>query len=146
MKRVSTEKRGANALEFALLLPVFVLLLGGSIDLSQMMLAQGAMRTAVGRGCRAGTLVDPGLAEANVSAVINTAKTSVLNAYQSNVGPCPSCVVTVTLEGAIPNRAVRCRLSAPWAGGLTPGLSGLTAGTMTDEAVYRLEFQRAPAP
>ncbi|MEO0601081.1 MAG: TadE/TadG family type IV pilus assembly protein [Myxococcota bacterium] len=144
MERRLTFERGANALEFALLLPVFLLLLGGSIDLSWLMLQRGAMRTAVGRGCRQGSLVDPGLKEATVNAVHTAAKAAVLDAYEGSVGTCASCVVDTQLEGTIPNRVLRCKLQAPWSGGLTPILSGLTAGTMNDEAVARLEFQRAP--
>jgi len=138
------EKRGANALEFALLLPVFVLLLGGSADLSWLMLQQGAMRTAVGRGCRVGSLMDPGLKEANVGTVHAQAQAAILQIYQDSVGACAGCQVDTVLVGTIPNRALRCTLTAPYSGGLLPSISGFYAGNLTDEAVARLEFQRAP--
>lgn len=136
--------RGANAIEFAILLPVFVLLLGGSIDLSWMMLQRGAMRTAVGRGCRIGSLVDPGLKEANVSAVHAQAQAAIEQIYEEGVGTCTDCVVATAIEGAVPNRSLRCTLTAPWNGGLASTLSGFYSGTLTDEAVSRLEFQREP--
>ena len=138
------ERRGANALEFAILLPVFVLLVGGSIDLSWMMLQRGTMRTAVGRGCRMGSLVDPGLKEATVADVHTRAQAAVRAIYEEGVGPCPSCTVNTAIVGTLPNRSLSCRLVAPWAGGLAPALSGVLGGTMSDEAVARLEFQRQP--
>ncbi|MEN0060737.1 MAG: TadE/TadG family type IV pilus assembly protein [Myxococcota bacterium] len=138
-----TKRRGANAVEFALLLPVFVLLVGGSVDLSWLMLQRGAMRSAVSRGCRAGSLVDPGLKESAVADVHTRAQNAIRSLYEGSVGACPGCVVNTTMVGAIPNRALRCNLVAPW-DGLTPALSEIQSGDLTDEVVVRLEFQRDP--
>lgn len=137
-----SRRRGANAVEFAILLPVFVLLLGGSIDLSWYMVQRGAMRTAVARGCRQGSLVDPGVADVSAGTVYDRAKTSILSIYEASAGECTSCIVFTQMEGTTPNRALRCRLTAPWSG-LAPTLSNLTPGGLEDEVVVRMEFQRS---
>ncbi|MEN0068300.1 MAG: TadE family protein [Myxococcota bacterium] len=139
-----TVLRGANAVEFAILLPVFVLLVGGSIDLSWLMVQRGAMRTAVNRGCRVGSLVDPGLKEVTVAAVHARARTEILSLYENSVGACPKCTVDTRVVGAIPNRALHCNLVAPW-NGLAPVMSDIRSGDLSDEVVVRLEFQRDPA-
>lgn len=142
-RNASRSRRGANAVEFAILLPVFVLLVGGSIDLSWYMVQRGAMRTAIARGCRAGSLVDPGANQVRVADVYNQAKNRILAIYEQGAGECKGCEISTALEGTIPNRALRCELVAPWAG-LAPTLSGITSTGMRDEVVVRMEFQRSP--
>ena len=135
-------RRGANAVEFALLLPVFLVLVGGSMELSWLIYQQGAARTAVSRGCRAAAMVDPGPAESTVSEVLAAVQTEVIDDYRDGGGgSCPDCTVTAALVGAVPNRSLQCTFTVPYVG-LTALLGPVWSGVMTDEVIVRLEYQR----
>ncbi|MFT5686226.1 MAG: hypothetical protein ACI8RZ_007182 [Myxococcota bacterium] len=52
-------RSGSAAVEFALLMPVFVLLLGGLLEFSWLFFTRSGLNAAAREGCRAGVLVDP---------------------------------------------------------------------------------------
>jgi Flp pilus assembly protein TadG len=52
-------RRGSNAIEFALILPVLLILVAGVVDLGQLLYLADATVAAVAEGARAGALADP---------------------------------------------------------------------------------------
>lgn len=52
-------RRGGNAIEFALLLPVFIALLAGIMEYGWLFFMRATMLTAARAGCRAGSVVMP---------------------------------------------------------------------------------------
>lgn len=134
-------RRGANAVEFALLLPVFVAVLAGAMELSWLFYQQSAVRSAVSRGCRAAAMMDPGSFESSMSTMVGAARANVLGQYTASVGPCPSCASNATAVGTVPTRSLRCELTAPYIG-LTGLLGQRVAGDLQDSVVIRMEYQR----
>lgn len=132
-------RRGANAVEFALLMPVFALILFGLVDYSWLGFHVQGVKTAVQSGCRSSSTVDPGLNERDIGVVLVTARNKVLAAYQQAGGNCTDCQVTATALGALPNRSVQCTLSVPFASltGFVPVPTRVQATVVT-----RLEYQR----
>ena len=137
--RRSNRRRGANAVEFALLLPVFVALVTGSIEFGWMLFQAGAARTAVTRGCRTAALLDPGLREANLASIQLAADTAVKQTLVQTGGKCSGCSVTTAAVGTRPNRSIRCTLNVPYV-----SLTSMAMGpAMTEAVTVRLEYQRS---
>ncbi|MEN0060874.1 MAG: TadE/TadG family type IV pilus assembly protein [Myxococcota bacterium] len=133
-------RRGANALEFALLLPVFVAFVGASMHYSWLLVEQANVRGAVAEGCRAGSLHDPGIHDSHADALLAAASAAIQTAYESEAGSCKDCVATATLEGDAPNRVLRCQFTVPFSG-VVPWVQDHSL--LSDEVVVRLEFQRS---
>lgn len=53
------DRRGANAIEFALILPVFVMLMMGVMEYSWFFFQRSTIVNAVRDGCRAGAVIPP---------------------------------------------------------------------------------------
>ena len=132
-------RRGANAVEFALLLPLFVTVVALSMDMGWLMFQRGAVRTAVAHGCRAAAMLDPGPNEDNLAPVLAQAEAKVLAGYEAQGGLCQACVAVADAVGVVPQRSLRCRLSAPH-GSLTHLFPGV--GSLEDTVVVRFEHQR----
>ncbi len=140
MTGLSRRRRGANAIEFAMLLPVFVSLVGAGIEIGWMLFQQGAVRTAVTHGCRVAAMVDPGPEESNLDAVYSLASEKLKNEYAASGGLCDACTVTVAAVGTVPHRSLQCTLRAPYV-----GLTALFPGdppTLADQVTLRFEHQR----
>lgn len=129
-------RRGANAVEFALLLPIFLTASWGMVEFSWLSYQQSSVGEAVERGCRTASLVDPGRGEEDSNALLTAAKARVLAEYDAE---CTTCGVTAVLVGEVPQRSLQCTLAAPYRG-LTQTFDQLTR--MTSTATSRLEFQR----
>ncbi|MEO0606238.1 MAG: TadE family protein [Myxococcota bacterium] len=132
-----TRRRGTNAIEFSLLMPVFVIAVMALIDLSWLSFRQGAAQDAVQRGCRDASLVDPGRGEADVAALLDAARAAIKAEYDAD--GCDTCEIDAALTGTVPYRAVECSLEADHFG-LTPFFGG--ARRFGSQATMRLEYQR----
>jgi hypothetical protein len=134
-------RRGANALEFGLVMPVFALLMGSLVDLSWQAYQQAALESAAHFGCRQGSLIDPGLQEKSIANVVTKTEGAMVSWLQEHGGSCgQGCKVSVAAIGARPVRSLQCRVGvqyAPLVGIL------LSERTLTAEAVVRLEYQRS---
>jgi hypothetical protein len=53
-------RRGSNAIEFAILLPVYLSLVSAGVDLGWLLFHRASLDFAVNRGCRDGSMVDYG--------------------------------------------------------------------------------------
>ncbi len=131
---------GANALEFGLTLPVFILLLFGIIEYGWLFFIDSVMNTAVADGCREGSILDPGFGERNSGVLLERATDvmfETLAAYGAD--NCDDCSAFVRLIDQAPARSLYCE--ATWT--VTP-LLGLTSDevTVTASTSTRLEWQR----
>ena len=142
----SKHRRGANALEFALIFPIFWLLLGGAADLGWLFYHQSILDAATVVGCRAGAIVDPGWNEtdmANVEQAANDAMIHVLDAYPGTY--CDphhdDCYLSVTPTGTAPGRSLICRVERDF----TPIIGVAARPVRLHSAIaVRMEWQRWP--
>jgi hypothetical protein len=143
MPRSVRGRRGAHVVEFALLMPLFILLIAGCMEYSWVMVFRSALNSAVDVGCRAASLVDPGLREADIADVHGEAESKMVLWFDSHGPGCGgSCVTAVDVVGQLPARSVRCTLQIEYQPitGFLP-----TPSVMDATAVVRLEFQRNPS-
>ena len=126
-------RRGANSVEFALLMPPFVLLTAAIVDYSWMIFELQELKSAVRVGCRGAATIDPGQHELQLDAVLTAARERVSGAYGG------SCQVSAEAIGSLPNRSLECTVAIGPSSltGLVPMPSTLQAST-----VVRLEYQR----
>lgn len=135
-------RRGATAIEFALTMPVFTLLVIAVIDMSWVYMQKSALDSSASIGCRAGALVDPGRGEANIADVEDAASAALREAMSSSgMGACDesTCSVAVEVFGSVPARSLKCTVKRKF-----DPIVGMVVGDMTlasDQAV-RLEWQR----
>lgn len=114
MTRPERRRRGANAIEFALTLPVLLLVVSGVFDWSWLAYQRTALKSAVSAGCRAASLIDPGQDDAALPDLQERATDVTLDALEvyGASGPCAEgCDVSVDLSGAPPGRVVRCTVA-----------------------------------
>lgn len=134
-------RRGAEAVEFALVMPVMVLILVGMIEMSWLFYTRASLDSSTSVGCRAGALVDPGINESNLSEVEDTASTSLITAMdQLGLRDCNTrCAAEVALTGAQPSRTLVCTVEYDF-----QPLIGLVLPRMVLVAnqVVRMEWQR----
>lgn len=132
-------RRGASAVEFALLMPVFVGIVFGLVEYSWLTFRTQEVAAAVQNGCRSSATIDPGLNERDMDLVLSAARSRMVTAYQHGGGTCADCVAAAVAVGTLPNRAVQCSLSVPF-----DALTGFlpTPARVRVGAVSRLEYQR----
>ncbi len=132
--------RGAAMVEFALLLPVYLLLVFAILEYGWLMLSQASLGTAARDGCRQGAVVLPWVGSGSDGS-IDTAQ-SVIDARLAELGlSCAqtTCEVTVAIEGDRPDQALTCDITRDYGPiiGLLP-----TPGQLTTTASTWLEYQR----
>ena len=126
-------ERGASAVEFALLLPVLMLILFGIIEFGMVMYSREVLTNASREGARAGIVLQtPKLTMGQIQSVVTT--------YLTNTGINPSNVtVNVTgAQGVFPNNLI---VSATYPYQFfAPGILGLgNTITLTTQTVMRHE-------
>ncbi len=136
-------RRGGTALEFGLILPVFVLLVGAIMDMAWLFYMESALDRAVMLGCRAGALVDPGEGDASIATTKSKAETVMEEALWMNatgLSAIPeSLTTTVTTHGSSPGRSLVCEATVEFQPLIGIVLDPLTLGSAT---AIRLEWQR----
>jgi Flp pilus assembly protein TadG len=116
--RASAAERGASAVEFALILPVLMLLIFGLIAFGFIFAQQLGLNNAARDATRAGVVQPLGATSLTCSGIAALARTSA----SGNLGMNPSAVA-VTVTGPLPN-STTCALAA---GSATATGSGTTA-------------------
>ena len=134
-------RRGANAIEFALTLPVFMALIMGVVDYGFLFMMQSGIDNAVSLACREGAKIDP--LRGNPITTAQTQLTS-RSAYFCN-GSCTTLSAAYVTGAAwnIPNRTLKCTIIMP-----NPRkLVGFVPYPASIQSVsyYRLEWQRPTA-
>ena len=146
MSRFPTSRRprsGASAAEFALILPVFLLLLITVMDFGWLFFQRATLDMAATVGCRAGSLQDPGDGDANLALVQDVAAEAMkIELIRAGAGDCgDGCYTDVYAYGDPPGRSIVCIVGRD----IEP-LVGLAVEPMTLESsiAMRLEWQRWP--
>lgn len=132
-------RRGANAIEFALCLPVWLLTVTAILDYGWLYFHQTSLDMAANMGCRQGSLIDPGESDENVDAVYSRAAVAIGETLAELGTPeCEDCTIDTRLEGASPTRTLVCEVNRP----LDPLVGMVLDETrLTARQVARLEYQ-----
>lgn len=131
-------RQGANALEFALTLPVFVTITLGILDLGWLYYQQSALDGAVHQGCRFGALQDPGSNNVNLDTIIAATRDQINLAMSAGGSPCDGCTITVDNLYATPALSLRCSVTNNYS-----SLVGIVNDfPFSSTAIMRMELQR----
>lgn len=106
--RALQPRRGANSLEFALLLPVFLLILTATFDYGWYFFQRAAVLEATRQGCRAGSVLE----KDNATTPTAQAKSTIddfLDSYGVSCGD--NCEVKAAYTGASPSEQLQCDIS-----------------------------------
>lgn len=139
-----TTRRGTNAVEFALILPTFVLLLFAVMDFGWLFFQRATLDIAATHGCRAGALVDPGQDEADMASVQLAAYDGMRDElYRAGGGDCTdsNCYVDVFAYGDPPGRSLICVIGKDFE---PPVGMLLSPRTIESSIAVRMEWQRWP--
>jgi hypothetical protein len=125
-------RRGANALEFALTLPVFLVFMLGVVDYGYLMMCKALLDASLMEGTREGAITDPALVP-NIRVVAQTTAAGIV------AGVCTGCTFNCVDSGAPPARELSCTGSWP----ITPlvGFVPMPAN-ITSQSRQVLEWQR----
>jgi hypothetical protein len=138
MQPMRRKRRGANAVEFALTIPYFLLITFIMIDWGWYFGVRAAMEALVSVGCRNAALTDPMLVD--VPAVTQDALGEMLNAIPG--ATCGAgCIIEVAEVGEVPGRSLLCKASLPY----TPLTNfGIAPSHLATATIMRYEWQRPP--
>jgi len=131
------DRKGASAIEFALVLPVLVLLLFGIIEFSIILFDKAVITNASREGARAGIVfADPRPTDAQISAVVNTYCSDHLITFGS-----ASPVTTFPIRGSSSGDTLSVRVLYQYDFLVLPNfISSLTGGiNLAAETVMRME-------
>ncbi len=134
-------RRGAEAIEFALVMPVFLAIITAMMDLSWLFYTESSLDVSTHIGCRAGALVDPGRDESNLAEVHAVTNAALVTAMEAQgLDDCDNrCTSQVDTFGSAPARTLTCEVAYQF----TPLLGlGLAEMTLSSTQVVRLEWQR----
>lgn len=95
------KRRGAQAIEFALALPMLVVLAAGTIDVGQYLYASERVAAVASEGARSGALADPDLDEDPIAMATSMAESTWASTELGG-----DLTVDAMLDGAAPNRRV----------------------------------------
>lgn len=133
-------QRGTEAVEFAMLFPIFAAIVLGVTDFGWLAYHKASVHSAVHMGCRQGSLIDPGFGESQLPAVVAATHTALTTQYDLEGPGCNgACSTTVAAVGTNPGRSLACQLDVNWV-----PLTGYAIGpkTLSANAIVRLEYQR----
>ncbi|MCB9758331.1 MAG: pilus assembly protein [Alphaproteobacteria bacterium] len=130
-------RRGANAIEFALILPVFVTIMVGIMDFSWFFFVRSTVINAVRDGCRAGAVVPP---DENPELVARAEMEDILATWNADCNdPNITCTFDIQASGSSPSEVLECSITLE-----QDPLIGLVPmpETTTASAVVHFELQR----
>ena len=133
MKRDNT-RRGSSAVEFALTLPVFVMIIGMFADYGWVFFQKAMLDNAIHEGCRQGAVTDPSRLDPHT-----VADTAIHDQMEAVGQPCGSgCTVTLVDTGVNPAVSLQCLIDRPVTSltGIAPVPASLQSMTL-----MRYEFQ-----
>lgn len=140
MSRTTRRRRGNYALEFALCLPIWFTIISATMDYGWLIMNQTILDSAANRGCRAGSIIDPGNQDQYIRDVTNRAE-AVMESFieQTGIARCDDCEVLTATQGAPPSRRLVC--NATWT---TTSVTRLfwDEHTLRSRQIARLEWQR----
>ncbi|MCB9686118.1 MAG: pilus assembly protein [Alphaproteobacteria bacterium] len=140
MRHERQQRRGANAIEFALTLPLYLLIVLGIMDFGYLYHIQAGLDNAAATSCREGAKIDPN--DGDPVATASAFLTSRSALFCS--GGCTMDVQDLnTGQWEPPDRTIKCGITRSY----TP-LIGLVPhpATLSSVSFQRLEWQRNPTP
>ncbi len=109
------QRRGSNAVEFALVLPVFVALIFGMMEFSWVFFQRTTVVHSVRNGCRAGATVHPdGDDRGSPATVAQDAIEGYLSELGLDCGANISCTFDIQQVGSTPSENLDCSFSMDW--------------------------------
>lgn len=138
-------RRGANALEYALTLPFFLLITFGMMEYGWFFAKVAQVNGALAQSCREGSLIDPGDGGCGDSCITDTVEALLIARLNSNSLSCVDCSAVVT--GIAPDRVVECTAIVQYSAitGYLPNNS-IVPSTISTASQVRLEWQRIAFP
>jgi Flp pilus assembly protein TadG len=139
MTRNCRRQRGATLLEFALTLPVYLVVMMGIVDAGWLYFQQSSLDGATRIACRGGTTVDPGTNSVNIQTVYDYVTNQVPIELDEMGVNSNGLSINVTTTGAAPTRTLVCTVQQPYT-----ALTGLVlpSMTVTSTTAMRMEYQR----
>lgn len=134
------DRRGGSLIEFALIWPVFMTMFLGIIDSGSFLWQRLALEFATQSGCRAGSMVDPGVGSVNAEAVYSRVATAVPAAFTRYGMDCGDCEAgaEIVLDPTTNVSSLACTVTRT-----TTTITGLIPSIAIEGTVLlRLEFQR----
>ena len=110
-RRAASRRRGANAIEFALCMPIWVLAVASIFDFGWLVFSKTTLDAATNEGCRAASFIDPGETLNQLAEIERVARARTIEAVERlSLQPCPSCKVSVRIIDTGPD-TLRCESS-----------------------------------
>ena len=130
------DRRGANAIEFALTFPVFIMILMGFIDFGGYFSGLSIADNIAAQTCRDVALLDPLVEDVELVAEEHMMARVEDMPFVSCGG---ACMIEATIEGAPPSAHLVCRITLD-----TQSLTGMTPipDSVNSASMARMEWQR----
>jgi Flp pilus assembly protein TadG len=128
------KRRGSQAIEFGLALPMLLVLSAGTIDVGQYLYASERVASVASEGARSGALADPDLGEDPIAIATDSAQAAWAATELAGV-----LTVDATLQGAAPN--LRVVVQATVDADPVFGLFSILPTTMTATRTVRISDQ-----
>lgn len=130
--------RGNAAVEFAMLLPVYLGALAATMEFGWLVYQQTSLDAAADVGCRAGSLVDVGPDNEHIDQVYVQVKDRTEAVIRRLGQTCTTCEYSHEIAGAFPNQMLVCNVYKPF-----DPILGWTvkARTMNSAHVAHMEYQ-----
>lgn len=148
MRFFRRNRRGANAIEFALTLPLFVTMTFGMMEFGWFFSRKALINSVIGKACREASLIDANNPPAALSGgcggggdgcVENQAEAVMIDLMAASGASCSTCSATVS--GAVPNKRVTCTIDTPHED-ITGFYNAFFPANIEAETSVRLEWQR----
>ena len=139
MHRIRRDRRGSTHLEFALTIPIYVMVLMGIVDAGWLYFQQSSLDGATRTACRGGTTVDPGVGMVNIMNVYTFVSNAVPAELDAMGVDSSGLSISSTTSGSAPTRTLICTVQQPYSaltGFVLPDL------TLTSVTAMRMEYQR----
>lgn len=137
MRRPS--QRGSHAIEFAMLMPVFLLFVGGIFDYGRYFYQLSSLEFATQMGCRAASVIDPGINRTEMLVVEARAEQIMEDwLYDSAVDPTRASM-TVVQSYDVPTWSIVCSADMPFQN-IFPMIP--TPAVVEASTVILMEYQR----
>ena len=133
VRNTRRSESGASAVEFALLLPLLMMVLFGIIELGLVLHQQSILTNASREGARLGIVQSiPAITNGQINAAIDT--------YLTGSGISPGNVTRSIVAGGPTGTPVQVTLTLPYTYAVLPGLTGITPTiNLTAQTVMRHE-------
>jgi Flp pilus assembly protein TadG len=139
--RRHARERGSNLVEFALLFPVYLVIVAITFDYGWYFFIRSVAQTSVRAGCRAGAVIPPDddPEDAARDAISGGMSTYTFSAVDCQTVGDSSCDIDVTTSGTSPSESLVCTISVDY-----PGLTGLIPmpEQVTARSTVLFELQR----